>query len=152
MSDSEPSRDHDPSTAILWTDGASRGNPGPAGIGVVLKARSGEILATEARFLGQTTNNVAEYRALLLGLETALERGVKRLEVRADSELLIRQLLGKYRVRNEGLKPLFRRAQELLRGFESFELVHVRREQNAEADRLANEGIRRATRGTSGDA
>lgn len=151
MADSEPSREHDASSAILWTDGASRGNPGPAGIGVVLKTTSGEVLATEARYLGQATNNVAEYRALLLGLETALERGVTHLEVRADSELLIRQLLGKYRVRNEGLKPLFRSAHELLRRFESFQLVHVRREQNAEADRLANEGIRQRARAASDD-
>jgi ribonuclease HI len=144
VSDSETKPEIDPSSAILWTDGAARGNPGPAGIGVVLKTPSGEILATEARFLGHTTNNVAEYRALLLGLEKALECGVKRLQVRADSELLIRQLLGKYRVKSEGLRPLHQQASELLRRFESIDLVHVRREQNAEADRLANEGIRNA--------
>jgi ribonuclease HI len=136
----------DTGSAILWTDGAARGNPGPAGIGVVLKNPKGEILATEARFVGHTTNNVAEYRALLLGLERALECGIRKLEVRADSELLIRQLLGKYRVKNEGLKPLYQRATELLKRFESTHLVHVRREQNAEADRLANEGIRNAAR------
>jgi ribonuclease HI len=144
--DTRASAETDTGSAILWTDGAARGNPGPAGIGVVLKTLQGEILATEARFVGHTTNNVAEYRALLLGLERAIECGVRRLEVRADSELLIRQLLGKYRVKNAGLRPLYQRATELLRKFESTHLVHVRREQNAEADRLANEGIRNATR------
>ena len=112
----------------------------------MLKTPAGEILATEARSVGHTTNNVAEYRALLLGLERALECGVRRLEVRADSELLIRQLLGVYRVKNEGLRPLYQKATELLKRFESTHLVHVRREQNAEADRLANEGIRNAAR------
>jgi ribonuclease HI len=146
VSDSPSTLEPDTSSAILWTDGASRGNPGPAGIGVVLKTPAGDILATEARFLGSTTNNVAEYRALLLGLETALERGVRHLEVRADSELLIRQLLGRYRVRNEGLKPLHQQATALLKRFEKVALRHVRREQNAEADRLANEGIRQAAR------
>ncbi len=146
MSQSEPALEPEPLRAILWTDGAARGNPGPAGIGVVLKTPEGEILATEAEFVGHTTNNVAEYRALLRGLERALECGVRHLEVRADSELLIRQLLGQYRVKSEGLRPLFQKASELLRRFASTRLVHVRRELNTEADRLANEGIRRAAR------
>jgi ribonuclease HI len=130
--------------STLWTDGAARGNPGPAGAGVMLKAPSGEVLAAEGRFLGHTTNNVAEYRALLLGLERALELGVRRLEVRADSELLIKQLKGEYRVRNAGLKPLYDQAVALIARFEVARLKHVRREHNAEADRLANEGIDRA--------
>ena len=146
MADTEPANPKTSESAILWTDGAARGNPGPAGIGVMLKTREGEVLAAERRFLGHTTNNVAEYKALLLGLECALERGVKRLEVRADSELLIRQLLGKYRVKNEGLRPLFQQASELLKRFEAVELLHVRREQNVEADRLANQGIDAAAR------
>jgi len=146
VADTEPANPKTSESAILWTDGAARGNPGPAGIGVMLKTREGEVLAAERRFLGHTTNNVAEYKALLLGLECALERGVKRLEVRADSELLIRQLLGKYRVKNEGLRPLFQQASELLKRFEAVELLHVRREQNVEADRLANQGIDAAAR------
>ena len=146
MADTEPANPKTSESAILWTDGAARGNPGPAGIGVMLKTREGEVLAAERRFLGHTTNNVAEYKALLLGLECALERGVKRLEVRADSELLIRQLLGRYRVKNEGLRPLFQQASELLKRFEAVELLHVRREQNVEADRLANQGIDSAAR------
>jgi ribonuclease HI len=133
----------DASFALLWTDGAARGNPGPAGAGIMLKTAAGEVLAAEGAFLGHTTNNVAEYRALLLGLERALELGVRRVEVRADSELLIKQLKGEYRVRSEGLRPLYEQAQGLLRRFDATRLLHVRREHNAEADRLANEGIDR---------
>jgi ribonuclease HI len=133
---------------VVWTDGAARGNPGPAGIGVMLKTPAGEVIATDARFIGHTTNNVAEYRALLRGFELALEHGVKVLEVRADSELLIKQLLGKYRVKAEGLRPLFEQARTFMGRFESVKLLHVRREHNAEADRLANHGIDAANRRT----
>ena len=132
--------------AVLWTDGGARGNPGPAGAGAILKAPDGTVLAAESHYLGHTTNNVAEYRALLLGLERALALGVRRIEVRADSELLIKQLLGEYRVKNEGLKPLFAEAKAFLARFDSYVLTHVRRELNAEADQLANDGIdRRST-------
>jgi len=126
---------------ILWSDGAARGNPGPAGAGAVLKTPSGELLAECSEYLGHATNNIAEYKALLLGLERALELGVRRIEVRADSELLIKQLRGQYRVRHENLKPLFETAKRLLGRFEKTRLTHVRREQNGEADRLANAGI-----------
>ncbi len=135
-----------PDEAILWSDGAARGNPGPAGTGAILKAPDGRVLAAEGRYLGHTTNNVAEYKALLMGLERALELGVKRIEVRADSELLIKQLLGEYRVKNEGLKPLHAEASALLGRFEAFKLSHVRRELNTEADQLANAGIDRRER------
>jgi ribonuclease HI len=111
----------------------------------MLKDASGEVLVAEGQFLGHTTNNVAEYKALLLGLERALERGVTKVEVRADSELLIKQLKGLYQVRNAGLKPLYERAQQLIRKFEAVRLTHVRREHNGEADKLANEGIDRAS-------
>ena len=127
--------------AVLWSDGAARGNPGPAGAGAILKTRTGEVLAEVSGFLGHTTNNVAEYRALLLGLERALALGVRRLEVRADSELLIRQLRGEYRVRDEKLKPLYEEAKSLLARFQAARLLHVPREQNSDADRLANAGI-----------
>jgi ribonuclease HI len=129
------------SHAILWSDGAARGNPGPAGIGAILKSPNGEVLATESRFLGHTTNNIAEYRALLLGVTRALELGIENLEIRADSELLIKQLRGEYRVKNEGLKPLYAEAKQLLSRFRAVKLTHVRRELNVEADRLANRGI-----------
>jgi len=127
--------------AVLWTDGAARGNPGPAGGGAILKTPSGEVIAEESSYLGHTTNNIAEYRALLLGLERAIACGVQKIDVRADSELLIKQLRAEYRVKNEGLKPLFEQAKRLLAQFSSVKLTHVRREMNTEADRLANRGI-----------
>ena len=128
-------------TAILWSDGAARGNPGPAGIGAILKTPDGEVIAEVSDFLGHTTNNVAEYRALLAGLERAIEVGIQRIEVRADSELMIKQLRGQYRVKNAGLKPLYEQARQLLSQFSNVKLSHVRREHNSEADRLANLGI-----------
>lgn len=127
--------------AVLWTDGAARGNPGPAGIGAILKSHTGEVLYTGSEYLGHTTNNVAEYKAVLLGLAGALAQGVSRIEVRADSELLIKQLKGEYRVKSPGLKPLFEEARRLLARFDSVKLTHIRRELNGEADRLANQGI-----------
>lgn len=127
--------------AVLWTDGAARGNPGPAGIGALLKTPSGEVLSADSAYLGQATNNVAEYKALLLGLERALGLGIRRLEVRADSELLVKQIKGQYRVKSPGLRPLYQAALRLLARFESSRFVHVRREHNSEADRLANAGI-----------
>jgi ribonuclease HI len=112
----------------------------------VLKTPEGEVIFAEGQYVGETTNNVAEYKALLLGLERALEHGVRHIEVRADSELLIKQLRGEYKVRSTGLKPLHQRALDLLKEFDSPKLVHVRRELNAEADRLANRGINEAKR------
>jgi len=133
----------------LRTDGGARGNPGPGGAGFVIEDASGQIVRRGGRFLGSVTNNVAEYEALIWGLETALDHGVARLRVCADSELVVRQMNGVYRVKNEGLKPLFARAQKLLRRFESAEIVHVRREQNGAADELAN--IAMDDRATVGD-
>ncbi len=130
-----------PLDAVLFTDGASRGNPGPAGIGAVLITPDGQHLAEIAEHIGQTTNNVAEYRALLAGLERALGMGIRRIEVRADSELMIKQLRGDYQVKNARLLPLYRQARRLLGNFETVELKHVRRELNARADELANAGI-----------
>jgi ribonuclease HI len=133
----------------LRTDGGARGNPGPGGAGFVLEDESGAVVRRGGRYLGSVTNNVAEYEALIWGLETALDHRVARLRVCADSELVVRQINGIYRVKNEGLKPLFARARMLLRRFESTEIVHVRREQNAAADELAN--IARDDRATVGD-
>jgi ribonuclease HI len=133
--------------AVLWTDGAARGNPGPAGIGAILKSPSGEVLYTGSEFLGHTTNNVAEYKAVLLGLAGALAKGIDRIEVRADSELLIKQLKGEYRVKSPGLRPLFEEARRLISRFSSVKLTHIRRELNGEADRLANQGIDRVGKG-----
>jgi ribonuclease HI len=135
------------SEGVLWTDGAARGNPGPAGIGAILKSKSGEVLYSGSEYLGHTTNNVAEYKAVLLGLEGALAQGIKKVEVRADSELLIKQLRGEYRVKSAGLKPLYDEARKLLGRFTSVKLTHIRRELNGEADRLANQGIDRTAKG-----
>ena len=140
-SESSPPTVENAPHAVLWTDGAARGNPGPAGIGAILKSPSGEVLYTGSEFLGHTTNNVAEYKAVLLGLAGALAKGVEHIEVRADSELLIKQLKGEYRVKSPGLRPLFDEARRLISRFSSVKLTHIRRELNGEADRLANQGI-----------
>ena len=125
----------------LMVDGASRGNPGEAGCGAVIYDPQGESVRELSRYLGRATNNVAEYAGLLMGLEEALKLGVKRLRVESDSELLVRQLNGIYRVKEPRLIELNRRARELLRRFESYRIIHVRREENRTADRLANQGI-----------
>jgi len=125
----------------LYTDGGSRGNPGPAGIGARLLTASGDVVEELADFIGTATNNVAEYQALLAGLELALDRGVERLDVFMDSELVVRQVNGKYKVKDAGLKPLHAQACLLLSRFHEVDVKHVRREQNAEADRLVNEAI-----------
>src|SRR3989338_3319992 len=125
----------------LYTDGAARGNPGPAGAGALLCDSGGRVIAELCEYLGEATNNVAEYRALLLGLKKAAELGGGEIEVLADSELMVRQLSGRYRVKNEGLKPLFQQAVRLLKEFEKYSIRHIDREQNYEADRLANRAI-----------
>ena len=125
----------------LHVDGASRGNPGEAGFGVHVASDGGETVASLYGYLGRATNNVAEYQALLHGLRYALERGARDVRVFSDSELLVRQLAGRYRVKNEGLLPLFREAQSLLARFESARVSHVPREQNREADALANKAV-----------
>ncbi len=132
------------------TDGGSRGNPGPGGVGVVVAAPDGTIVASGGAFLGHTTNNIAEYEALLWGMRAALALGARRAVMRADSELVVKQLRGEYRVKNEGLKPLFVQAQTLRRRFDAIEFEHVRRAQNAAADALANEAMDLGT--TVGDA
>lgn len=128
-------------TWTVNTDGGSRGNPGPAGVGIVVRDPSGEVVARGGSFLGSATNNVAEYEAMLWGMRAARALGARTLLVRMDSELIVKQMLGQYRVKNEGLKPLFLRAQELRRTFERVEFLHVRREANVEADALANEAM-----------
>lgn len=124
-----------------YIDGAARGNPGPAGIGVIITDQDGAVLREIARYLGETTNNVAEYRAILAALEEALRRGAEEVVIYSDSELLVRQLLGTYRVRSAHLLPLFRRARELMGRFRRVTVRHIGRERNARADRLANRAI-----------
>ena len=136
-------------THTLRTDGGARGNPGPAGAGFVLEDSSGEVVRSGGRYLGCQTNNVAEYEAIIWGLETALDEGVADLRVCADSQLVVRQLNGQYRVKNEGLKPLYQKAKSLIGRFASVDVTHVRREQNAAADELANEAM--DIRSTCGD-
>jgi len=125
-------------TIIIQFDGGSRGNPGPAGIGVVLRAQDGTPVLTLGRFIGRATNNVAEYRALITGLEKAIELGAKKVLIRGDSELIIRQMLGQYRVKNADLKELYDEAQALYRQFAEAKIEHNYREKNELADRLAN--------------
>ncbi|MBU0516005.1 MAG: ribonuclease HI family protein [Proteobacteria bacterium] len=125
----------------LFTDGASRGNPGPAGAGAVLKDESGQVVATAKRFLGRMTNNQAEYQALLLGLDLALKARTSWLDIRLDSELLVKQLSGQYRVKNTGLAILHGRVKDKLNDLSAYDILHIRRELNAEADRLANEAL-----------
>ena len=125
----------------VFTDGAARGNPGPAGAGVHLEDEHGAAVDEAFAFLGEATNNVAEYRALLLGLERARKLGVQEVEIRSDSELVVRQLTGEYRVRNADLLELYRQVVELERAFQRVEYVHIPRAQNRAADRLANRAI-----------
>ncbi len=128
-------------THLLYCDGASRGNPGPASYGFVLLDGRGRVVAERGEALGRTTNNVAEYRGLVAGLEAALAAGVAELEVRLDSLLLVRQVSGEYRVKAAGLKPLHRRALALLARIGKTRVVHIPREQNARADALANAAL-----------
>ena len=125
----------------LFSDGAARGNPGPAGAGAVLVDAEGQVVARLGRFLGVQTNNHAEYKGLLLGLEHARGLAVKELEVLADSELLIRQLQGRYQVKSPTLRPLYDEAVALLRHFPRVKLTHVPREKNKAADEMSNRAI-----------
>jgi ribonuclease HI len=125
----------------LHCDGASRGNPGPAGAGMVLHDPQGRLQVRKGRYLGKTTNNVAEYQALLLGLEEAQKLSVKKLRILADSELLVKQLNGLYRVKSPHLLPLWRQALQALRQFEAYAIIHVPREKNRLADEVANQAI-----------
>jgi ribonuclease HI len=139
--DAEPEPGCDDS-AVAWVDGGARGNPGEAGCGIVIEFASG-TREEHGIYLGQTTNNVAEYAALVAALESSLARHVKALEVRADSELVVRQMRGLYRVKARHLQPLWLQAQTLVRRLQRFAIVHVPRSANAAADRLANDAIDR---------
>jgi ribonuclease HI len=125
--------------ATLFADGGSRGNPGPAASGAVLYDEHGEVVEEIGSFLGIATNNIAEWTALVEGLEAALARGVDELAVRMDSELVVKQLSGEYRVKHPGLIPLHARAKALLRRFASVEVRHVPRKANAAADAVVNQ-------------
>ncbi len=125
----------------LFTDAGARGNPGPAGIGVVLKDGTGQVIGEIAQGIGVTTNNVAEYKALIAGLELALDKGITDVDVYMDSKLVVFQVKGEWKIKNDALRPLAVRARHLLDRFESAELSHVGRAENVDADKLANQGM-----------
>lgn len=125
----------------MHVDGGARGNPGPAAIAAVLYDEDGQIVSESGRPIGRATNNVAEYRALLLGIEQARELGATELELVGDSELVVKQVLGQYKVKDAGLKPLHAEVKAALEPIESWSIRHVKREHNAEADRLVNEAL-----------
>jgi ribonuclease HI len=133
--------------ATLYADGGARGNPGPAGSGAVLFDENGTVIAERMRSLGHATNNVAEYTALIIGLEEALRRGIDELDVRMDSLLVVRQMEGRWKIKHPGLKPLALRAGELLARFPKRTIEHIPRELNTHADALVNRAIDEALDG-----
>ncbi len=134
---------------ILYTDGAARGNPGPAAIGLVLVDSRGREILSLGMVIGRATNNEAEYRALLRGLELAITHQADALEIRTDSELLAQQLKGEYRVRAQNLKPLHEQARRLLKRLGHVSIYHIPREQNRRADSLANQALDRKNTNTA---
>ena len=122
-------------------DGGARGNPGPAAIGVVVRDAEGAVVEQVGETIGQATNNVAEYRALLRGIELAAAHGATEVELIGDSELVVRQVEGRYKVKNEGMKELHAQAKAALAEFDNWEIRHVKRAQNADADKLVNEAL-----------
>lgn len=126
---------------IIYSDGASRGNPGEGGAGILFTDLNGKEITTIQRYLGLVTNNVAEYQALLIALEAAKEFNAKRIRIFLDSELVVRQIKGEYKVKNSSLLPLFDLIKSLLSKFETFEVTHISRDKNNRADALANAAI-----------
>lgn len=135
-----------PGATRIHIDGAARGNPGPAGVGILIIGPDGQVVERIHRSIGEATNNVAEYRALLLALERARALGCAEIEVYSDSELLVRQLQGRYQVKHPVLRALYTKVRGRVAGFRRFHITHVPREENAEADALANRGIEEAAR------
>ncbi len=127
---------------IIHSDGVSRGNPGPAAIGAIIRGERGRLLASISQPIGRATNNQAEYRAIIAALEQALALGARQVELNSDSELVVRQIKGQYRVRKEALRPLYQRVKELQSRLEGFTVRHIPRQQNREADKLANAALR----------
>jgi ribonuclease HI len=122
-------------------DGGSRGNPGPAAYGVVIQDPSGKAVARLKKYIGRSTNNVAEYYGLIAALDYAQSHGIRAVRIESDSELLVKQMRGVYKVKSTDLQPLYERARKMAQTFDSFRIEHVYREQNREADRLANEAM-----------
>ena len=126
---------------IIYTDGAADPNPGPAAIGVVIKDEKGNIIRSISKRIGQTTNNQAEYWAVIAALEEAVKLGAKSVDLKSDSELVVRQLKGMYRVRKEELKPLFQKVKQLQNSLKSFQITHIERNRNKAADRLTKKAL-----------
>jgi ribonuclease HI len=129
------------SRVTVNVDGGARGNPGPAAIGVVVRDGGGEVLEEVGETIGEATNNVAEYKALLRGIELAAAQGADEVELIGDSELVVRQVEGKYKVKNAGIKPLNAEVKRALADFASWSIRHVRRSENGDADRLVNQAL-----------
>ena len=127
--------------AVIFADGASRGNPGPAAIGVTIKDNRGKLITSISRRIGRATNNQAEYRAIIAALEEATRLGVKQVDIKMDSELVVRQINGEYRVKRATLKPLYQQVKQLQDSLEGFAITHIPRRQNFEADKLANKAL-----------
>ena len=130
-----------PERLIIYTDGASSGNPGPASIGVVIKDGQGKVISRISQGIGRATNNHAEYQAVIAALDEASRLGARAVDIKSDSELVVKQLNGSYRVRKDSLKPLFRQAMQLKAGFTSCPIHHIPRSQNRRADALANRAL-----------
>ncbi|MFC1977929.1 ribonuclease HI family protein [Chloroflexota bacterium] len=127
---------------IIFTDGASQGNPGLAAIGAVIKDEQGRVIASISQGIGRTTNNQAEYRAVIAALENAVSLGASQVDMRSDSELVVRQINGRYRVKNASLKPLHQKVKHLQSQLKGFTITHIPRQQNTEADSLANMALK----------
>ena len=138
--ESEPERKILPAYQVN-VDGGARGNPGPAAYGVVVRDPKGEVVARLKKYIGQNTNNVAEYFGLIAALDYAQTHGIRALRVESDSELLVKQMRGVYKVKSGDLRPLFERAKKMSQGFETFRIEHVYREGNREADALVNQAL-----------
>ena len=127
---------------VIHADGASRGNPGPAAIGATIKDEQGRLIASISQGIGRTTNNQAEYKAVIASLEKAIRLGAKQVDISLDSQLVARQISGQYRVKNAALKPLYQEVRRLLILLEGFTITHIPRQQNTEADNLASMALK----------
>ncbi len=126
---------------VIYADGASRGNPGPAAIGAVIKDERGRLIASISQRIGKATNNQAEYRAIITALEEADRLGARQVDIKMDSELVVRQINGEYRVKKATLKPLYQQVKQRQGLLEGFTITHILRQQNIEADKLANKAL-----------
>ena len=127
---------------VIHADGASLGNPGPAAIGATIKDEQGRLITTISQGIGRTTNNQAEYRAIIAALEKAIELGAKQVDIKLDSQLVVRQINGQYRVKNAALKPLYQQVKHLQSLLGGFTITHIPRQQNTEADNLAHMALK----------